>query len=64
MTVMCATVRALGPQDGVENQKGDERSFDCDVRPHSRLRLRLWGGQNVVVASYYIHRGNRMPLLT
>jgi len=34
-----STVRALRPQESVENQNGDERDFDRDVRPHSRLRL-------------------------
>jgi hypothetical protein len=41
MSVMHSTVRALGPQDGVDNQQGDERCFDGDVRPHLRLELSM-----------------------
>lgn len=60
-----STVRALGPQEGVDNQESDEREFDRDVRPHSSLRLSGWGfghtSHDTVAPGYYIHRGNVMP---
>jgi hypothetical protein len=50
MMAMYSTVRALRPQEGVENEQGDERSFECGVRPHMRyMRRRLSLGHGLTL---------------